>query len=54
MDFARNQWDLGENSPLKLYHFGITYKPIFNAVVELRNSTSHRIVTVYTQNSLVV
>lgn len=38
MDFARNQWPNSfENSNLKFYQcFGITYKPILNAVVKFK------------------
>lgn len=36
-----------ENSPLKFYRFGGAYKTILNALLDLRNSISHHIFTVY-------
>lgn len=43
-----------ENSNLKFYQcFGITYKPILNAIVKLKNSISHHIYTGLNENSIV-
>lgn len=43
-----------ENSNLKFYQcLGITYKPILNAIVKLKNSISHHICTGLNENNIV-